>query len=100
METNLKKQIYESCVKTPRNSYDLMRTIGIFIPEDHELAIGFISRLESIRFSAPEIAPMHYHEFIDDFFNLFNPSDIKYHPTWVKSILIIIGGGCAEYGDL
>jgi hypothetical protein len=92
---SLREKVYQSCIDNPRNLLDLMRSIALFIPEDHELAQSATSVIDSMEFSPPENYHIHYMKFLEDFdddFSILEHLGIE-NTYWQKVISILILGG-------
>lgn len=93
MVSNLRQIVFKSIDSNPRNMFDLMRAVALFIPEGHELAKVAKSCFESMLFSPPENYEYHFRRFMGEMAYQFSELDVLNGPWWLKVVCILCSGG-------
>lgn len=99
--TTLREEVYASICASPRSMHDLVRSMALFVPEDHELCHNFRSCLESLRFSPPEQETLYVRRLFDVIADEFPVDGVRLsHPWWVNIIYILTSGGHPDIANL
>lgn len=93
MSQTLQAYIHESIAQCPRNMFDLMRNISLFIPNDHGLSVTARKCLDSLSFSPPENYGLHIGIFLAELNEYFPEHEFAAAPWWVKAISVLVCGG-------
>lgn len=86
----LRQRVFESAKSTPRSIYDLVLSIALVVPDDHELSVSVHKCLDSLAFSPPESQSLHLMRLLVDFNNEFPEDQVLNSPWWVRVICILV----------
>ena len=96
----LRSEVYESCKTCPRSLYDLVRSIALFVPEDHPFADAVRNCIKSLTYAPPENHRSHIVEMLMRLDFYFPEYAILTAPHWVKVICVLAGGGSPSTDEL
>jgi hypothetical protein len=96
--SELRADAANSIAESPRREYDLVRSIALFMPDDHELTDAVRQCWESLEFVAPEMHGWHYARLLEVFREVLPESELASQPGWAKAVYILVtgGGGISE----
>lgn len=98
--TTLRQNIYKSIKEDPRNVTDLIRSIALFIPGEHQLSKDVASCLESLRFSPPENHLLILGELLNSIGAAFPGDNVLVGPWWIRVICVLVTGGAPASDEL
>ena len=94
----LREKTYESLSTAPRDLFDLMRQVALFIPDEHPLADEVEQCMESMAFSPPENLPYLVRRFQEELSTEYSEADTIESPWWFRVIAILLS--CDVDGSL